>query len=326
VAPEHESDFKAYVPIMTGCDKFCTYCAVPYTRGREISRPANDVIEECKGLVEKGYKEITLLGQNVNSYAGMYDQPQEKRGLLVLNRKAEKSGDAPVSFIDFPELLKMVADIAGDFWLKFVTSHPYDMSDKLIETIAGHEKIVNYVNLPVQAGADSVLKKMNRHYTVEHYMGRLKKIRELCSPVAISTDIIIGFCGENEEEFQQTVELMKEVKYDMAYLNKYSPRPGAVAHRKYPDTVSWEEKKRREKVLNEILKETALEQNQKFLGQTVQVLVDAVKDGENGLCINDGKTDLCKHVRFEAARNYLGQFVQVKITEVGAFKMKGELI
>ena len=326
VAPEHESDFKAFVPIMTGCDKFCTYCAVPYTRGREISRPAKDILDECKKLVEKGYKEITLLGQNVNSYAGLFDTPQEKRGLLVMNRKAKASGAQPKEYIDFPDLLKMVADIPGDFWVKFVTSHPYDMSDKLIETIAAHEKIVNYINLPVQAGSDAVLKKMNRHYTIEHYLERLNKIRELCQPSAISTDIIIGFCGETEEEFQKTVELMKEVQYDMAYLNKYSPRPGTVADRKYPDTVSWDEKKRREKIVNEVLRESALQQNQKFLDQIVRVLVDEVKEDKDGVFINDGKTDLCKHVRFRSARNYLGQFVDVKIAEISPFKMNGELI
>ena len=169
VAPSHESNFKAYVPIMTGCDKFCTYCAVPYTRGREISRPVNDILNECKKLVEKGYKEITLLGQNVNSYAGQQEKAQEKRGLMVVNRKAEKAGEKLKEFVDFSDLLQMVADIPGDFWIRYITSHPYDMSDKLIETMAANEKLVNYVNLPVQAGSDEVLKRMNRHYTVEHY-------------------------------------------------------------------------------------------------------------------------------------------------------------
>lgn len=326
VAPKHDSEFKAYVPIMTGCDKFCTYCAVPYTRGREISRPAQDIVDECKGLIAKGYKEITLLGQNVNSYLGKIDEPQEKRGLLVMNRKAEAAGEIPQKAIDFSDLLQMVADIPGDFWLRYITSHPYDMSDKLIETMAKNEKIVNQINLPVQSGSDLVLKKMNRHYTVEHYKERLAKIRELLSPVAISTDIIVGFCGETEEEFQKTVELMKEVEYDLAYLNKYSPRPGTVAERKYEDEIPWEEKKRREEVINEILKETALKKNQPYLGQTVRVLVDEIKKRQNGLLTNIGKTDLWKSVHFDSARDYTGQFVHVTITEIKPFGMKGELV
>ncbi len=326
VPPKHQSDFKAYVPIMTGCDKFCTYCAVPYTRGREISRPVNDILDECRQLVAKGYKEITLLGQNVNSYAGQYDKPQEKRGLLVINRKAQQAGGSQVVAVDFPDLLEMVAQIPGDFWIRYITSHPYDMSDKLIETMAKHDKIVNYINLPVQAGSDEILKKMNRHYTVEHYKGRLAKIRELLDPVAISTDIIVGFCGETEALFEQTAELMKEVKYDLAYINKYSPRPGAVSERKFIDDVPWEEKRRREKVLNEILKTTAQEQHDKLIGKTIRVLVDEAEQQEDGLFKNSGKSDLFKTTQFFAARDYTGQFVDVLVTEARPFGLFGELV
>lgn len=326
VAPSHNSEFKAYVPIMTGCDKFCTYCAVPYTRGREISRPVNDIVNEVKHLVARGYKEITLLGQNVNSYAGVHDKPQEKRGLLVVNRKKAAANEQAVSFVNFPQLLEMVAHVPGDFWVRFVTSHPYDMSDELIETIAKHDKLVNYINLPVQCGDNDILKKMNRHYTVEHYLGRVKKIRELLHPVSVTTDIIIGFCGETEEQFQNTAKVMAEVGYDMAYLNKYSPRPGTVSARKYPDDVAWEEKQRRERVLNDILKGTALERNKQFVGKTVRVLVDEVTPGENGLFINTGKTDLFKNTRFSAARSYMGQFVEVKVTDVESFGMAGDLV
>ncbi len=326
VAPKHNSEFKAFIPIMTGCDKFCTYCAVPYTRGREISRPAQDIVNECKKLVEQGYKEITLLGQNVNSYLGKIDIEQEKRGLLVMNRKAEEAGEAPQQSIDFSDLLQMVADIPGDFWIRYVTSHPYDMSDKLIETMAKNEKIVNWINLPVQAGSNAIIKKMNRHYTVEHYKERVAKIRELLNPIALSTDIIVGFCGETEEEFQETLNLMSEVRYDMAYLNKYSPRPGTVAERKYEDTIPWDEKKRREEAVNEILKETALEKNMPYVGKSVRVLVDEIKEGKDGIKTNKGKTDLWKNVHFDSARDYTGQFVDVSIIEVKSFGMKGELV
>lgn len=326
VPPTHQSEFKAYVPIMTGCDKFCTYCAVPYTRGREISRPVQDILREARSLVERGYKEITLLGQNVNSYAGVQDKPQEKRGLLVLNRKRAAAQQGEVEYVNFPQLLALVAAIPGDFWVRFVTSHPYDMSDELIETIAQHPKLVKYINLPVQSGDNDVLKKMNRHYTVDHYLGRIKKIRELLHPVSITTDIIVGFCGETEEQFQNTAKVMEAVEYDMAYLNKYSPRPGTVSARKYPDEIAWEEKLRREHVLNEILKRTALKQNQKFLGQTVRVLVDEATPDKNGLLMNIGKTDLFKNTQFLAARPYVGQFVDVRITSVQPFGMAGELV
>lgn len=326
VPPAHGSEFKAYVPIMTGCDKFCTYCAVPYTRGREISRPVQDILDEVRHLAARGYKEITLLGQNVNSYAGLHDKPVEKRGLSVLNRKRAAANDAPVSFVNFPGLLDLVAQIPGDFWIRYITSHPYDMSDELIETMAKHDKIVNYVNLPLQSGDDDILKKMNRHYSVDHYLGRMRKIRELLQPVAITTDLIIGFCGETEEQFQNTARVMEMVEYDMAYLNKYSPRPGTVSARKYPDDVPWEEKQRREKVLNDILIRTATRHNEKLVGQTIRVLVDEVKDLGNGLMLNSGKSDLFKTTQFQAARSYVGQFVNVRVTKAEAFGLFGELV
>lgn len=326
VAPKHNSEFKAFVPIMTGCDKFCTYCAVPYTRGREISRPVNDILDEVKHLIARGYKEVTLLGQNVNSYAGVHDKPMEKRGLSVLNRKRAAANQDEVESVNFPRLLELVAQIPGDFWVRYITSHPYDMSDELIETMAKHDKLVNYINLPVQSGDNDILKKMNRHYTVDHYLGRVKKIRETLNPVSITTDIIIGFCGETEEQFQNTAQIMREVGYDMAYLNKYSPRPGTVSARKFPDDISWDEKVRREQVLNDILKTSGLKRNTKFIGQTVRVLVDEVEPGENGLLINTGKTALFKNTRFSAARSYLGQFVNVRINDVQPFGMAGELV
>lgn len=327
VAPQHENDFKAYIPIMTGCDKFCTYCAVPYTRGREISRPVKDILDEAKALVAKGYKEISLLGQNVNSYAGLMEKEQQKRELLVLGRKAEAANEEAPEFIDFPDLLKMVADIPGDFWVRYVTSHPYDMSDKLIETMAAHEKIANQVNLPVQSGNDAVLKRMNRHYSVEHYKERLQKCRELIPDISLSTDIIIGFAGETEEEFLDTLNLMKEVEYDLAYLNKYSERPGTVAERKFEDTVTWEVKKEREYKLNEVLKKTALKKNMRFKDRVVRVLVDKVdtQEGTN-LLKNSGKTEHFVTVQFDSVRDNMGKFVDVKIVDIMPFGMKGELV
>ncbi len=213
----------AYIPIMTGCDNFCTYCAVPYTRGREKSRPAKEIIDEIKKLVKKGYQEIWLLGQNVNSYK-----------------------------YDFPKLLKIINDIPGDFEIHFMSSHPKDMSDELIEIISRDKKISKEIHLPVQSGNNEILKKMNRKYTVSHYKNLIKKIRKKITEAKISTDIIVGFPGETKKQFQNTVKLAKEIKFDKAYIGKYSPRPGTAAA-KLKDNVPLEEKKRRWKILNEII-------------------------------------------------------------------------
>lgn len=221
------SDTAAVVPIMTGCNNFCSYCVVPYTRGREKSRPSEEIICEVKKLIEKGHKEIWLLGQNVNSY----------------------------SDIPFSELLRKINNISGKFLIKFTSSHPKDLSDDLIETIKKCDKVAKYLNLPVQSGDDEILKKMNRPYTVKQYMDLIKKIRKEIPDIDLSTDVIVGFPGETKEQFENTAKLFKEVKYNMAYINKYSPRYG-TASEKLEDDVPPKEKKRREKVLEEIIKET----------------------------------------------------------------------
>jgi len=231
IIPKYTSKFSANVPIMTGCNNFCAYCVVPYTRGREISRPAEDILQEIKEAINPtslklhGAKEIWLLGQNVNSY---------------------KDGK-----IDFPKLLKMVNKIPGKFWIRFTSSHPKDFNDKVINAMASCKKVTPYLNLPVQAGDDKVLKSMNRHYTIKDYKNKIKKLRNKISDIALSTDIIVGFPGETKNKFGNTAKLFEEVKYDMAYINKYSPRSGTVAS-KLKDNVSIKEKKRREKVLTEI--------------------------------------------------------------------------
>ena len=216
----------AYVPIMTGCNNFCSYCAVPFTRGREKSRPAPDIIKEVKSLIKKGYKEIMLLGQNVNSYKG--------------------------GNINFASILKKINDLPGDFRLTFMTSHPKDMSDELIATMAKCAKLKKEIHLPVQSGDDEILRKMNRHYTTAHYKNLIKKIRQAIPGVKISTDIIVGFPGETKEQFQSSVKLAKEVKFDMGYMAKYSPRPGTTAA-KLPDDIPQSEKKRRWRILDKLI-------------------------------------------------------------------------
>jgi len=264
VKPKYSSEFSAFVPISTGCDNFCSYCVVPYTRGPEYSRPSEEIITEVKNLIKKEYKEIILLGQNVNSYSWNI-----KYG--AWNNK--KSKDQKSKIINFPRLLKMINDIPGNFWIRFLTSHPKDFSDELIRTIAKCNKVCEYIHLPIQSGNDEILKAMNRKYTVKDYKNLVQKIRHKIPGVAVSTDVIVGFPGETKRQFQNTVKLFKEIKFDMAYIAQYSPRAGTAAF-KLKDNVPREEKKQREKILTEILRQTALENNQKYIGKTVEILVE----------------------------------------------------
>ena len=297
ITPKYSSKFSANVPIMTGCNNFCAYCVVPYAREREISRHAKKIILEIKNLVKKGYKEIWLLGQNVNSY---------------------KDGKT-----DFAALLKMVNDIPGNFWIRFTSSHPKDFNDEVINAMAGvpfgSGKITPYLNLPIQSGDDKVLKSMNRHYTVKDYKNKIKKLRKKIPGISISTDIIVGFPGETKKQFENTGKLFRDIKYDMAYINKYSARAGTAAER-LKDDVSWAEKKRREKVLTEILKQTALEKNKELVGKETNVLIDSNR-GENWF----GKNEHYKTIKIKSSKNILGKIVRVKITEAQPFILKGDL-
>lgn len=230
IEPKYNSKTTAYVPIMTGCNNFCSYCVVPYTRGREISRPVKKIIAQTKKLVESGYKEIWLLGQNVNSYHGTWNI---------------KHGTKQVGFAD---LLEMIDKIPGKFELNFLTSHPKDFSDELIKTMVKCIKLSKRLNLPIQSGDDKILKKMNRPYTVLQYKNLVKKIRKSIPDISLSTDVIVGFPGETKKQFENTVKAFKQIGFDMAFVNKYSPRPGTAAA-KLKDNISWAEKKRREKIL-----------------------------------------------------------------------------
>ena len=293
INPRRQSNFQAYVPIMTGCNNFCSYCVVPYVRGQEVSRPSQEVIAECKKLISQGFKEIILLGQNVNSYYG--------------------------GKIGFPKLLKTIDELPGIFWLSFMTSHPKDLSDELIKVMAGSKHIIPYLHLPVQSGDNQILKKMNRHYTVAHYKNLIKKVRKAIPRIAISTDVIVGFPGETKKQFANTARLFKEIKFDMAYLAQYSVRPGTAAAR-LEDNVPKVEKKRREKVLNQVLEKVALKNNQKLIGQTVEVLVDDYKDGQ---CF--GRTSGFKNIKFASAIVRTGEIVLVKVIDCYAWGLVGEL-
>jgi tRNA-2-methylthio-N6-dimethylallyladenosine synthase len=262
-----------FIPIMTGCNNFCSYCVVPYTRGRERSKPADEIIKEIKSLIKNGCKEITLLGQNVNSYrsqiastkiqtnshpasnhpkGGKYQISKNKNSqLLVTNSQSLEHGE-----ITFPQLLRIINAIPGDFTIKFLTSHPKDMSDELIEVIAECKKVAKEIHLPVQSGDNTILKKMNRKYTVGHYKKLIKKIRAKIPNTIISTDVIVGFPGETKKQFANTVKLFQQIKFDKAYINKYSPRFGTIAY-KLKDDVPQEEKKRRWKILEDLANKKA---------------------------------------------------------------------
>lgn len=294
IVPNYLSSFSAIIPIMTGCNNFCSYCVVPSIRGREVSRPAEEIICEIKNLINRDYKEIWLLGQNVNSY---------------------KDGA-----ISFPKLLRMIDNIPGKFWIRFTSSHPKDFSDELITAMAKGKKISPYLNLPVQAGDDKILKQMNRPYTVAQYKNAIKKVRKAIPDIALSTDIIVGFPGETKKQFSNSAKLFKEIKYDMAYISEYSHRSGTSAS-KMKDTVDKKEKKSRKEVLNEILKKTGLENNKKFLGKEVEVLIDRKKPG-----IILGKSWHYKTVKIDSKKDLVGKFVQVKITKALSWGLEGDLI
>ncbi|MDD5031466.1 MAG: MiaB/RimO family radical SAM methylthiotransferase [Patescibacteria group bacterium] len=326
IKPKYSSKFSAFVPIGNGCNNFCAYCVVPYARGREVYRSAEEILAEVRDLVARGYKEIVLIAQNVNSYK-------------------VKSQKSKVKRINFSRLLRMISGISGDFWIRFATSHPKDMSDELIKTIAECDKVCKHIHLPVQAGDDEVLKKMNRGYTREDYIKLVKKIRnsleilnpkseilnkfkiqnskpERFNPVSITTDVIVGFPGETKKQFANTVKLFKEVKFDMAYIARYSGRPGTAAY-KLKDDVSLAEKKRREEELIKILRRTALENNKKYLGKTVEVLV--VGKSRKGEWYGYTETNKNTGIKIYDLRikNIIGKFVKVKIIKARDFGLEG---
>lgn len=296
IAPKYGNKIQAFIPISNGCDNFCAYCAVPYTRGRLVSRNHKDILKEVKNLVANGYKDIWLLGENVNSY--------NSRG------------------VSFSKLIKEIDKIEGKFWLRFTSPHPKDFSDELIKTLKESPKFVPYLNLPVQSGDNTILRKMNRPYTREKYLALIKKIKKAFkNNISISTDIIVGFPGETEEQFKNSEKIMKEAQFDMAFISEYSPRPQSFASEKMENNVLKKDKARRALVLNKILKETAFKNNKKLLNKVVDVLV-LEKDGE--YCI--GRTDQNKAIRFKSNEDLSGKFVKVKITKATAWNFEGQLV
>ena len=293
----------AFISIMRGCNNVCSYCVVPYTRGAERSRDPQTIVNEARDVFGKGYKEVTLLGQNVDSYNW---KPADGEGC------------------DFPKLLEMVARISPELRVRFATNHPKDISDELIGTMARYDNICNHIHLPVQSGSDRLLEKMRRRYTAEWYLERVARIREVLPGCGITTDVIAGFCSETEEDHQRTLELFRKVGFDYAYMFYYSERPGTLAARHYPDDVPLDVKTRR---LNEIIalqSELSLKSNQNDIGKTFRVLVEGPsKKNPEELCGRSGSNKMCV---FPGKGHKAGDYVDVKVLSCTSATLIGELV
>lgn len=306
-----QNGVSGFVSITRGCDNMCSFCVVPFTRGRERSRDPQTIVQECRELFENGYREVTLLGQNVDSYR------------WNLTAKGEIK-DETIPTTNFAELMEMVALVSPELRVRFSTSHPKDLTNEVVEVMAKYDNICNYIHLPVQSGNTEVLQRMNRGYSREWYLNRIDAIRSILPECSISTDIISGFCGETEEEHQDTLSLMREVGFDFAYMYKYSERPKTLAERRFEDDVPEEVKGRRLAEIIEIQRANALVWNQKQVGKTQKVLVENVsKKSEEHM---SGRNDGNAMVVFPKGNLEKGQYVMVKIIDCTSATLLGEVV
>ena len=294
VAPGNPS-VSSYVPVIHGCDLMCTFCIIPFRRGRQVSRPIDELTQEVGLMVQRGMKEVTLLGQTVDAYGHDFEEP-----------------------CDLSDLLDAVSRIQGLERLRFLTSHPIFMSDRIIRSIQEIEKVCEHVNLPVQAADDEVLAGMRRRYTEAEYRNLIDRIRSMVPGVAISTDVIVGFPGESRQQFECTFNLVKDLEFDKVHMAAYSPRPGTYAHKRLPDEVSKEEKQHRLKTLEELQKGILEKKNRCFLGNTVEVLVEGQKRGRW-----QGRTRGDKLVFFEDPTDVLGEIVNIRIESTSPWSLRG---
>ncbi|NLY51411.1 MAG: tRNA (N6-isopentenyl adenosine(37)-C2)-methylthiotransferase MiaB [Firmicutes bacterium] len=295
-----DNDFKAFVTIMHGCNNFCSYCIVPYVRGRERSRTPEAILDEIRSLAARGVKEVTLLGQNVNSY-----------------------GKDLQSDTDFADLLELVNGVPGIQRIRFTTSHPKDISGKLIQQLGRLEKVCEHLHLPVQAGSNNVLRRMNRRYTREYYLEIVEKVRQEVPGISLTTDIMVGFPGESDADFADTLSLVEKVGFDSAFTFIYSPRKGTPAT-DMPDQVPEEVKKERIYQLIDLQNKISLERNQALVGSEVEVLVEGTSKGDAQMLT--GKTRTAKTVLFTGSQDLTGELVRVKITEAQTWSLVGELV
>ncbi|MDO5036446.1 MAG: tRNA (N6-isopentenyl adenosine(37)-C2)-methylthiotransferase MiaB [Porphyromonas sp.] len=293
-----------FISIMRGCNKFCTYCIVPYTRGRERSREVESILSELRHMQQLGYREVTLLGQSVNSYR--YEDPE--RGEVTT----------------FPQLLEVIATTAPEMRIRFTSPHPKDMSDEAIEVMAKYPNICNQIHLPLQSGSNKVLKLMKRGYTREWFLNRVEKIRSLIPDCGISTDIFCGFHGEGEEEFEETLSLMREVKFDSAFLFKYSERPGTYAAKRLPDEVPEEVKLERLQRMIDLQQKIQEESNQRDVGKTFEVLIEGISKKSREQYY--GRTQQNKVVVFDKKDSKIGQFVYVQVDDFSSATLMGHLV
>jgi len=303
IRPRYSNPFSTLIPIMTGCNNFCSYCVVPYARGREKSFSPEKIVEEVNDLIKKNCKEITLLGQNVNSYAGV-----------------DKSGKK----WNFSKLIKAINNLEGDFWIKFVSSHPKDINDEFINTL-NLSKVSSHLHLPVQSGSNRVLKLMNRKYTREEYLKLVDKIRSKVPNLILTSDFIVGFPDESENDFKNSLDIAKKAEFEMLYINRYSPRPNTKAF-KLKDNVPQSIKRKREKRLDEIWKKITEERNKKYVGEKVRILVDKIKVRNGKRCVY-GHTYEYKKVRAESrGKVNTGDFVNMNVGKISAIGLEGRVI
>jgi len=301
IIPKYASNFRAYVPVSTGCNNFCTYCAVPYTRGRELSRPMYEIIYEVEKLIESGFKEITLLGQNVNSYGNDLSHTTDT--------------------VSFGKLIREIDKIPGKYRVYFYSNHPKDISDELINLLPTLVHFPHYLHLPLQSGNDDILKSMNRHYTQKQYLELVKKIRNTVPDVLLTSDIIVGFPGETEEQFLDTLKVVEKANFEMIFLAQFSPRSGTKAY-KLADSVSKDEKKKRAKAINHALTKILNRENQSLVGTVQEILIDETKNDKLF-----GRTQSYKVVEIKKSPGVMvGDFINVKIEAVTAWKLFGSLI
>ncbi|HAW19207.1 MAG TPA: tRNA (N6-isopentenyl adenosine(37)-C2)-methylthiotransferase MiaB [Flavobacteriales bacterium] len=301
----------AFISITRGCDNMCSFCVVPFTRGRERSRDPKTIVQEAHDLFEKGYREVTLLGQNVDSYRWNIT----KKGAIIDDQK---------EVVNFAQLMQKVADVHPDLRIRFSTSHPKDMSDEVLEVMSKNENICEYIHLPVQSGNSEMLERMNRGYTREWYLNRIASIRKHMPNCGISTDIISGFCGETEEQHQDTLSLMKEVKYDFAYMFYYSERPKTLAARKFEDDIPLVEKKRRLTEVIDLQQQHSLESNTRSVGQVHRVLIEGnSKRSDKDQCGRNTQNVMCV---FPKTTFKKGEYVNVRVSDCTAATLIGEIV
>lgn len=306
IEPVRRSSVHALVPIQNGCNKYCSYCAVPYTRGKEVSRPSADIMKEIQSCLSHGYPQITLLGQNVNSY-GLDSQGNE---------------------MSFPALLDEIGSLADHAQVPirvyYTSPHPQDMTAAVFAVQASHPSLANYLNFPLQSGSDEVLRRMNRRYSVDEYFQLLAQARSAMPGLAVSTDFIVGFPGETEQQFLDTLEAAERGNFDMAFIAQYSERPGTLAHQRYPDTIPHEEKKRRDDALTAVIQASAEQHNRSCIGSVVPVVVER-RSRKAGKLL--GRTEGLKSVEFESTNtDLIGTVVDIKINNTDPWRLSGSLL